>query len=328
MDASKHFATVLQPTEDQPIQDDRLPGAPSSVYLAPLQQVIRGQASGNIDAPGPRRPSRFLDAAAHATANANVRSPTAQSAPFHIHHHSSSPTTSHIPPSISAPSTLATSTRPPPPLNHPFSSNALHPSNSASSLSSSALSGHDSGLPPLAPPPGALGSIMASPGAKSSTNGAAAPSSASPLQPPHTSAQLSSDYPLPPREKTSGSFYDPLTDTTKERRPSDSWSSTKPVRRTLFTRCDFHRVLHRRHAALQFELDARLLAIREPCRSTAASRASSPAIGTLVSRGLLGWPQPPEFILRSVPRLCGTKVFPGLTKPKTHRLFLFPFWCR
>ncbi|KAH8664590.1 SNF2 family N-terminal domain-containing protein [Xylariales sp. PMI_506] len=64
----------------------------------------------------------------------------------------------------------------------------------------------------------------------SSTNGAgAAPSSASPLQPPQTSGHIatSSDY---PREKKSGSFYDPLTDTTNDRPPSDSWSSSKPSR--------------------------------------------------------------------------------------------------
>ncbi|KAK7966147.1 SNF2 family domain-containing protein [Apiospora aurea] len=55
---------------------------------------------------------------------------------------------------------------------------------------------------------------MASPGAK---NGA------SPLQPPQADRHQTSA-----REKKSGSFYDPLTDTTtKERRPSDSWSNNK-----------------------------------------------------------------------------------------------------
>ncbi|KAI1860261.1 uncharacterized protein JN550_011639 [Neoarthrinium moseri] len=71
---------------------------------------------------------------------------------------------------------------------------------------------------------------MASPGANGAN--AHAPASASPLQPPQTSGHLSSssDYRQPAREKTSGSFYDPLTDTTNERRPSDSWSSSKPAR--------------------------------------------------------------------------------------------------
>ncbi|KAK7910986.1 SNF2 family domain-containing protein [Apiospora marii] len=54
---------------------------------------------------------------------------------------------------------------------------------------------------------------MASPGAK---NGA------SPLQPPQADRHQTTA-----REKKSGSFYDPLTDTTKERRPSDSWSNNK-----------------------------------------------------------------------------------------------------
>ncbi|KAF3064732.1 putative DNA helicase ino80 [Daldinia childiae] len=60
----------------------------------------------------------------------------------------------------------------------------------------------------------------------SSTNGA----SASPLQPPKTSGHLSPpDYHQPSREKASGSFYDPLTDTTRERRVSDNWSKQAQV---------------------------------------------------------------------------------------------------
>ncbi|KAI4859435.1 SNF2 family N-terminal domain-containing protein [Hypoxylon rubiginosum] len=66
---------------------------------------------------------------------------------------------------------------------------------------------------------------MASSSAMSSTNGA----SASPLQPPKTSGHLSPpDYRQHSREKASGSFYDPLTDTTRDRRVSDSWSKQRP----------------------------------------------------------------------------------------------------
>ncbi|KAI0205305.1 SNF2 family N-terminal domain-containing protein [Astrocystis sublimbata] len=57
---------------------------------------------------------------------------------------------------------------------------------------------------------------MASSSALSSANGNG-PSSASPLQPPKA------DFPRPMHEKSAGIFYDPLTDTTKERRSSDSW---------------------------------------------------------------------------------------------------------
>ncbi|KAK8857164.1 SNF2 family N-terminal domain-containing protein [Apiospora arundinis] len=196
------------------------------------------------------------------TANANVtvvRSPTKastqqlllqsdfhQPAPFHPQQHrphlspsssSSSPTTtsfsipthnslpfhpSNAAPLISTPLSSASATittrRPPPLLNHndhpspppqhsfdPYASSHRPPT--LTSTSSSPYTTHNTPLPPLAPPPGASGSliIMASPGAK---NGA------SPLQPPA-------------REKKPGSFYDPLTDTTKERRPSDSWSNNK-----------------------------------------------------------------------------------------------------
>ncbi|KAH8167560.1 hypothetical protein CIB48_g673 [Xylaria polymorpha] len=57
---------------------------------------------------------------------------------------------------------------------------------------------------------------MASSSALSSTNGNG------PLQPPKA------DFPRPMHEKSSGSFYDPLTDTTKERRPSDNWQKQRP----------------------------------------------------------------------------------------------------
>ncbi|KAI1464454.1 SNF2 family N-terminal domain-containing protein [Daldinia caldariorum] len=119
--------------------------------------------------------------------------------------------------------TSRSTTRPPPitttSLAHPYS-NASH----QLSTSSSALLASSSSLPPLAPPPGALSSIMASSSAMSSTNGA----SASPLQPPKTSGHLSPpDYHQPSREKVPGSFYDPLTDTTRERRVSDNWSKQR-----------------------------------------------------------------------------------------------------
>lgn len=75
------------------------------------------------------------------------------------------------------------------------------------------------------------------------SNGVNAPHRASPTQQqqqshpaaPRASSRLStsSDQNPPAREKTSGSFYDPLTDTTRERRPSDSWSSNRPVRSKL-----------------------------------------------------------------------------------------------
>ncbi|RYP08031.1 hypothetical protein DL764_002177 [Monosporascus ibericus] len=154
--------------------------------------------------------------------------PPHQSLPFHspspkIHFLSTITT-----PSSSSPPPLSLS-RPPsqpqahhPSHHHPYS-NASHsplPSSSGS-IRPPRLS---SGLPPLAPPPGALSSIMAS------TNGTGAaasrhPHSASPLQAPQTSGHLSPpDLRHPGREKRSGSFYDPLTDTTRERKPSDSWS--------------------------------------------------------------------------------------------------------
>ncbi|KAM0813443.1 putative SNF2 family N-terminal domain-containing protein [Seiridium cardinale] len=204
-------------------------------------------SAGVLSAPGPHHPS-FLDAVdsgSHAmptNANgANLRSPTAstqfsnlqspadfrQPAPFQ-HHHSSSSSTSppshHNPPPVAAPSPSAISTRPP----IQFSTGASSHLTTNAGSPSSAHPSLPAGLPPLAPPQGAFGSIMASNGA----NGANAPHHASPLQPPRTSSRLSSssDYHPPAREKTSGSFYDPLTDTTKERRPSDSWSSNKPSR--------------------------------------------------------------------------------------------------
>lgn len=180
-----------------------------------------------------------------------------QPAPFHPPQHrphpspsatsSSSPTTNslsipthnHLPlhpsnaaPLISTPLSSAEATittrRPPPLLNHndhhpsppqhsfdPYASSHLPPT--SSSTSSSPYTTHTTALPPLAPPPGASGSsiAMASPGAK---NGA------SPLQPPQPDRHQATA-----REKKSGSFYDPLTDTTKERRPSDSWSNNKQV---------------------------------------------------------------------------------------------------
>ncbi|KAK8017633.1 DNA helicase ino80 [Apiospora rasikravindrae] len=178
-----------------------------------------------------------------------------QPAPFHPQQHrphpspsSSSPTTNSFPipthhqlplhpanaaPLISTPSSSASATittrRPPPLLNHsdhhppppqhsfdPYASS--HLPSTISSTSSPPYPTYNPGLPPLAPPPGASGSSisMASPGAK---NGA------SPLQPPQDDRHQTTA-----REKKSGSFYDPLTDTTtKERRPSDSWSNNKQV---------------------------------------------------------------------------------------------------
>ncbi|KAI2643581.1 SNF2 family N-terminal domain-containing protein [Xylaria nigripes] len=109
------------------------------------------------------------------------------------------------------------------PLSHPFNHAAPYQFSSIPSgpalLSSSASTSasNPSSLPPypplLAPPPGALSSIMASP--STSTNGGG-PSRASPLQPPKA------DY-RHMHEKSPGSFYDPLTDTTKERPPPDNW---------------------------------------------------------------------------------------------------------
>ncbi|CAJ2510541.1 Uu.00g095100.m01.CDS01 [Anthostomella pinea] len=131
--------------------------------------------------------------------------------------------------SITTPAS-ASAPRPPPatalshPFNHASSHHHRHHQPLSSSSSSTILSGSTSALPPLAPPAGALSSIMASSSAMSPTNGNG-PSSASPLQPPKTSGHLSPpDYHRPPPEKVSGSFYDPLTDTTRERRPSESVS--------------------------------------------------------------------------------------------------------
>ncbi|KAI1339430.1 SNF2 family N-terminal domain-containing protein [Xylariaceae sp. FL0016] len=118
-------------------------------------------------------------------------------------------------------SQLSISTRPPA-LSHPFS-NASHPHHHHHTHQPTLHpSPSSAALPPLAPPPGALSSIMASSSAMS-TNGNG-PSSASPLQPPKTSGHLSPPDYRRPTEKPSGSFYDPLTDTTQERRPSESWS--------------------------------------------------------------------------------------------------------
>lgn len=194
MDANNFRATVLGN------QDDSRSTAPDFHQAPP-------------SAPGPRRQQ-------DANANSSItvlRSPTT-SAPF------LSPTSknSHDLFSSSAPSpNLAPPTRlPPPPTgSNSFNTSASSHFNPSQSSPSSTVPSRTSGLPPLAPPQGALGSIMVSP----RMNGA----SASPLQAPHTS-----DYHHAPREKTSGSFYDPLTDTTDDRRPSDLWSS-KQVRRTL-----------------------------------------------------------------------------------------------
>ncbi|KAI0159948.1 SNF2 family N-terminal domain-containing protein [Hypoxylon sp. FL1284] len=131
-----------------------------------------------------------------------------------------SPHSTSVSASASA-SALSSSTRPSAPiLAHPYN-NASHAQHHQS-LSSRPLTSASSPLPPLAPPPGALSSIMASP-ALPSANGA----SASPLQPPKTSGHLSPPEYQQSREKT-GSFYDPLTDTTRERRVSDSWSKQRP----------------------------------------------------------------------------------------------------
>ncbi|GAP93284.1 putative ino80-like protein [Rosellinia necatrix] len=151
-------------------------------------------------------------------------SSTSPASPFH------SPSPTKLPTSLSSITTPTDATRPRPPLSsplsHPFNHHAspLHHSSILSGpgllSSSSALGSSSSSLPPpppptLAPPQGALGSIMSSSGL-SATNGNG-PSSASPLQPPKA------DFPRQMHEKSSGSFYDPLTDTTKERRPSESW---------------------------------------------------------------------------------------------------------
>ena len=160
--------------------------------------------------------------------------------PHSLSFHSSSPN-NHFLSTITAPSPTPPT---PPPLSshHPYSNNNASHSPLSSSLSSPSNSIRPprlaSGLPPLAPPPGALSSIMAS------TNGTGAgasrhPHSASPLQAPQTSAGHLSppDFRHPSREKTSGSFYDPLTDTTRERNTTrerkalDSWS--KQVSYTL-----------------------------------------------------------------------------------------------
>ncbi|KAH6652567.1 SNF2 family N-terminal domain-containing protein [Truncatella angustata] len=174
----------------------------------------------------------------------NLQSPAEfrQPAPFQHHsHHSSLSSSSASPPlhhnplsnvapapaPAPAPSTSAILTRPPIPFNTGASAHyTTRPGSESVAVSPlPAPSSLSTGLPPLAPPSGALGPIMASHG----TNGGGAPHHASPLQPPRTSGRLSSsEYQQPAREKTSGSFYDPLTDTTKERRPSNSWSSNKP----------------------------------------------------------------------------------------------------
>ncbi|KAI1260462.1 hypothetical protein F5Y18DRAFT_254142 [Xylariaceae sp. FL1019] len=102
-------------------------------------------------------------------------------------------------------------------LSHPFSHHHAPHSHRQHSGILASPSGSSS-LPPLAPPPGALSSMMASSSAAMSSTNGNGPSSASPLQPPKA------DYPRPVHaEKTSGSFYDPLTDSTKPRRTSDGW---------------------------------------------------------------------------------------------------------
>ncbi|OTA67077.1 hypothetical protein K449DRAFT_209653 [Hypoxylon sp. EC38] len=153
----------------------------------------------------------FRQPAATTTTNNNTTISHLSSSPKH-NLSVSSITTPASPTSIPATRPLSTTS-----LAHPFS-NASH---QLSSSSSALLGAPSSSLPPLAPPPGALSSIMASSSAMSSTNGA----SASPLQPPKTSGHLSPpDYHQSSREKAPGSFYDPLTDTTRERRVSDNWS--------------------------------------------------------------------------------------------------------
>ncbi|KAI1438299.1 SNF2 family N-terminal domain-containing protein [Xylaria sp. CBS 124048] len=115
------------------------------------------------------------------------------------------------------------------PLSHPFNHATPRPYSSrpsgpallspSASASASASASNPSSLSSyplpslLAPPPGALSSIMASPSA--ATNGSG-PSRASPLQPPKADYRHTHD-------KSPGSFYDPLTDTTKERPAPDHW---------------------------------------------------------------------------------------------------------
>ncbi|OTA99415.1 hypothetical protein M426DRAFT_86644 [Hypoxylon sp. CI-4A] len=112
----------------------------------------------------------------------------------------SSITTSASPASISATRPLSTSTTP---LAHPYS-NASHQLATSSSL------------PPLAPPPGALSSILAPSPAMSSTNGA----SASPLQAPRTTGHHS---------QASGSFYDPVKQRTESNHYHNGYGSPSPV---------------------------------------------------------------------------------------------------
>lgn len=173
--------------------------------------------------PQQRRPHLSPSSSSSPTTN-SLSIPTHNQLPLHP---------SNAAPLISTPSSSASATittrRPPPLLNYhehhppppqhsfdPYASS--HRTSTLSSTSPPPYPTHNTGLPPLAPPLGASGSsiTMASPGAK---NGA------SPLQPPQADRHQTTA-----REKKSGSFYDPLTDTTtKERRPSDSWSNNKQV---------------------------------------------------------------------------------------------------
>lgn len=208
------------------------PHAPSLLNAVDSRVAGSGYAmpSANANGASLRSPTAPPPpAAAASTQLSNLHSPAdfRPPAPFQHHHSPSSPSTSlpshYNPHSIAASSTSAHSTRPPIQFNtgasQHYATKPGSPSSAPSSLSS--------GLPPLAPPQGASGPIMTSHGA----NGANGPHHTSPLQPPRTSGRLSSasDYTQPAREKTSGRVYDPLTDTTSERRPSDSWSSNKPV---------------------------------------------------------------------------------------------------
>lgn len=109
--------------------------------------------------------------------------------------------------------------RSPPAYHHPYSPSATQISRPSSSS--------------LAAPPGALSSIMASTnGSGAGSGGPLRPPSGSPLQAPRGAGHLSPPAPYHSTTRDSkslGSFYDPLTDTTRERKTSDSsWS--KPVR--------------------------------------------------------------------------------------------------
>ncbi|KAH7032743.1 SNF2 family N-terminal domain-containing protein [Microdochium trichocladiopsis] len=147
----------------------------------------------------------------------------------------SSPAASSSPPDPASPAFSATRPQPPPPASHhPHASSNL-PLRSPSTYRHPFYPSpsHDSqpGSSSLAAPPGALSSIMASTnGSGAGTGGSLRPPSGSPLQAPQGAGHLSPPAPYNPttRDKSSGSFYDPLTDTTRERKPSDSWS--KPSR--------------------------------------------------------------------------------------------------